>query len=104
MSQSLAWLARKEQSDNKKFRVKGQIPTDGKTLKIKFPTPRAQKVVKFPGFARRLYGNTTQMIANDPGGWDDLHRLDRTEITYIRTIEVVSVTQVVGDCLGSVSI
>ena len=67
MSQSLTWLTHKEQSDNKKFRVKDQIPIDGKALKIKFPTQRAQKVVKFPGFAGRLYGNTIQMITNDPG-------------------------------------
>ena len=27
----------------------------------------------------RLYGNTTQTIANDSGDWDDLDRLERTE-------------------------
>ena len=31
---------------------KGQIPTPGKALQIKFPTSRAQKMVKCPGFAR----------------------------------------------------
>ena len=31
---------------------KGQIPTLGKALQIKFPTPRTQKVVKCLGFAR----------------------------------------------------
>ena len=33
---------------------KGQIPTPGKALQIKFPTPRSQKIVKFLGFARRM--------------------------------------------------
>ena len=31
---------------------KSQIPTPGKALQIKFPTPRAQNIVKCPGFAR----------------------------------------------------
>ena len=31
---------------------KGQIPTPGRPCKIKFPTPRAQRMVKCPGFAQ----------------------------------------------------
>ena len=32
-------------------RGKGQVPTPGKALQIKFPTPPAQTMVKCPGFA-----------------------------------------------------
>ena len=31
--------------------AKVKLPTPGKTLPVKFPTPRAQKIVKCPGFA-----------------------------------------------------
>ena len=55
---------------------------------------------------RRLYGNATQTIANDPDRFKlyTIVPIVRIELNSIQAIEVVSVVRVVCDRLGSVSI